>query len=419
MPEEYKLQTATKIKVVGVGGCGANAVNSMIDFGVTDVDFYVVNTDLQHLNMSKVDEDKRIQIGVELTRGQGAGAKPEIGEKAAEESRKTLMDMLENTDLLFIAAGMGGGTGTGASPVIAKLARELNPDMLIIAIVTKPFRFEAGKMSVAEAGIEKLKQYVDSLIVIPNQKLLEYDKNILMTEAYSKANEILKNSIKSISDLINYPSLVNLDFADIKTIMKGKGYSHMGIGECEGDSSSDRMLKAVKMAANADILNTSIAGATGIIFSIQTGYDLTNGELEDANNYISSLISKDVTYIFGHSFDKNMNNKVVVTLIATGCKADNLPPQQQQPVQGQMQGQMRPNFSNIAQQQIRPRIFDNAQQGANPSGMQPQAPRPQQMPNQQPMQQPVQPRIDSMPKQQENNPEPPSFMKRLFGKRNG
>lgn len=193
----------------------------------------------------------------------------------------------------------------------------------------------------------------------------------------------------------------------------------MGIGECEGDSSSDRMLKAVKMAANADILNTSIAGATGIIFSIQTGYDLTNGELEDANNYISSLISKDVTYIFGHSFDKNMNNKVVVTLIATGCKADNLPPQQQQPVQGQMQGQMRPNFSNIAQQQIRPRIFDNAQQGANPSGMQPQAPRPQQMPNQQPMQQPVQPRIDSVPKQQENNPEPPSFMKRLFGKRNG
>lgn len=417
MPEDYKLQTATKIKVVGVGGCGANAVNSMIDFGVSDVDFYVVNTDLQHLNMSKVDEDKRIQIGVELTRGQGAGAKPEIGEKAAEESRKTLMDMLENTDLLFIAAGMGGGTGTGASPVIAKLARELNPDMLIIAIVTKPFRFEAGKMAVAEAGIEKLKQYVDSLIVIPNQKLLEYDKNILMTEAYSKANEILKNSIKSISDLINYPSLVNLDFADIKTIMKGKGYSHMGIGECEGDSSSDRMLKAVKMAANADILNTSIAGATGIIFSIQTGYDLTNGELEDANNYISSLISKDVTYIFGHSFDKNMTNKVVVTLIATGCKADNIPQQnmQQNP---QMQGQVRPNFANMAQQQVRPRIYDNQQamqcgQNVPPIGQRPA------MPSQSVQQQPVQPRIDSMPKQQDNNPEPPSFMKRLFGKRNG
>ncbi len=417
MPEDYKLQTATKIKVVGVGGCGANAVNSMIDFGVSDVDFYVVNTDLQHLNMSKVDEDKRIQIGVELTRGQGAGAKPEIGEKAAEESRKTLMDMLENTDLLFIAAGMGGGTGTGASPVIAKLARELNPDMLIIAIVTKPFRFEAGKMAVAEAGIEKLKQYVDSLIVIPNQKLLEYDKNILMTEAYSKANEILKNSIKSISDLINYPSLVNLDFADIKTIMKGKGYSHMGIGECEGDSSSDRMLKAVKMAANADILNTSIAGATGIIFSIQTGYDLTNGELEDANNYISSLISKDVTYIFGHSFDKNMTNKVVVTLIATGCKADNIPQQnmQQNP---QMQGQVRPNFANMAQQQVRPRIYDNQQAMQGGQNVSPIGQRPA-MPSQSVQQQPVQPRIDSMPKQQDNNPEPPSFMKRLFGKRNG
>ena len=417
MPEDYKLQTATKIKVVGVGGCGANAVNSMIDFGVSDVDFYVVNTDLQHLNMSKVDEDKRIQIGIELTRGQGAGAKPEIGEKAAEESRKTLMDMLENTDLLFIAAGMGGGTGTGASPVIAKLARELNPDMLIIAIVTKPFRFEAGKMAVAEAGIEKLKQYVDSLIVIPNQKLLEYDKNILMTEAYSKANEILKNSIKSISDLINYPSLVNLDFADIKTIMKGKGYSHMGIGECEGDSSSDRMLKAVKMAANADILNTSIAGATGIIFSIQTGYDLTNGELEDANNYISSLISKDVTYIFGHSFDKNMTNKVVVTLIATGCKADNIPQQnmQQNP---QMQGQVRPNFANMAQQQVRPRIYDNQQAMQGGQNVPPIGQRPA-MPSQPVQQQPVQPRIDSMPKQQDNNPEPPSFMKRLFGKRNG
>ena len=417
MPEDYKLQTATKIKVVGVGGCGANAVNSMIDFGVSDVDFYVVNTDLQHLNMSKVDEDKRIQIGVELTRGQGAGAKPEIGEKAAEESRKTLMDMLENTDLLFIAAGMGGGTGTGASPVIAKLARELNPDMLIIAIVTKPFRFEAGKMAVAEAGIEKLKQYVDSLIVIPNQKLLEYDKNILMTEAYSKANEILKNSIKSISDLINYPSLVNLDFADIKTIMKGKGYSHMGIGECEGDSSSDRMLKAVKMAANADILNTSIAGATGIIFSIQTGYDLTNGELEDANNYISSLISKDVTYIFGHSFDKNMTNKVVVTLIATGCKADNIPQQnmQQNP---QMQGQVRPNFANMAQQQVRPRIYDNQQAMQGGQNVPPIGQRPA-MSSQSVQQQPVQPRIDSMPKQQDNNPEPPSFMKRLFGKRNG
>lgn len=417
MPEDYKLQTATKIKVVGVGGCGANAVNSMIDFGVSDVDFYVVNTDLQHLNMSKVDEDKRIQIGIELTRGQGAGAKPEIGEKAAEESRKTLMDMLENTDLLFIAAGMGGGTGTGASPIIAKLARELNPEMLIIAIVTKPFRFEAGKMAVAEAGIEKLKQYVDSLIVIPNQKLLEYDKNILMTEAYSKANEILKNSIKSISDLINYPSLVNLDFADIKTIMKGKGYSHMGIGECEGDSSSDRMLKAVKMAANADILNTSIAGATGIIFSIQTGYDLTNGELEDANNYISSLISKDVTYIFGHSFDKNMTNKVVVTLIATGCKADNIPQQnmQQNP---QMQGQVRPNFANMAQQQVRPRIYENQQAMQGGQNVPPIGQRPA-MPSQPVQQQSVQPRIDSMPKQQDNNPEPPSFMKRLFGKRNG
>ena len=191
----------------------------------------------------------------------------------------------------------------------------------------------------------------------------------------------------------------------------------MGIGECEGDSSSDRMLKAVKMAANADILNTSIAGATGIIFSIQTGYDLTNGELEDANNYISSLISKDVTYIFGHSFDKNMTNKVVVTLIATGCKADNIPQQnmQQNP---QMQGQVRPNFANMAQQQVRPRIYENQQAMQGGQNVPPIGQRPA-MPSQSVQQQPVQPRIDSMPKQQDNNPEPPSFMKRLFGKRNG
>lgn len=410
MSDDNRMQTATKIKVVGVGGCGANAVNSMIDFGVSDVDFYVVNTDLQHLNMSKVDEDRRIQIGVELTRGQGAGAKPEIGEKAAEESRKTLMDMLENTDLLFITAGMGGGTGTGASPVIAKLARELNPDMLILAIVTKPFKFEAGKMSVAEKGIEKLKQYVDSLIVIPNQKLLEYDKNIKMTEAYQKANEILKNSIKSISDLINYPSLVNLDFADIKTIMKGKGYSHIGIGVCDGDSNSDRMLKAVKMAANADILNTSIEGATGIIFSIQTGFDLTNGELEDANEYISSLISKDVTYIFGHSFDKDMENKVVVTLIATGCQADNNASNQQH--QNILSGN-RPVFPNPPQGTMgrpQPRIFEpNAQQNMGQGQQVPPVHSNMQNP------QNVPPRIESVPKQQEKPNTPPSFMKRLFG----
>ncbi len=402
------MQTATKIKVVGVGGCGANTVNSMIDFGVSDVDFYVVNTDLQHLNMSKVEEDKRIQIGIELTRGQGAGARPEIGEKAAEESRKALTDMLENTDLLFIVAGMGGGTGTGASPVIAKYARELNPDMLIIAIVTKPFNFERNKMALADMGMGKLQKYVDSLIVIPNQRLLEYDKDIFMLDAYSKANEILRNSIKSISDLINYPSLVNLDFADVKTIMKGKGYSHMGIGECEGDNTSDRMLKAVKMAANANILNTSIAGATGLIFSIQTGADVTIREIEEANEFIAGLVAKDVNYIFGHSFDKNIKNKVVVTIIATGCKSDGPQPQQHLGNAG-----ARNNFSGMVgkPQVARPQRMPEGGD-YRPASPSPIAQRP--VPSAPP--QPNQPtRIESMPRQDVPS-EAPSFMKRLLGR---
>ena len=401
------MENATKIKVVGVGGCGANTVNSMIDAGVKNVDFYVVNTDLQHLRMSKAPMENKIQIGVELTKGQGAGAKPEIGEKAAEESRKALTDMLEGTDLLFITAGMGGGTGTGASPVIAKYARELNPDMLIIAIVTKPFRFERNKMKVADSGIAKLQEYVDSLIIIPNQRLFDSDRNGIVVDAYAGADDILKNSIRSISDLINCPSIINVDFADVKTIMKGKGYSHIGMGECEGEANSDRMIKAVKMAANEDMLNTSIAGATGLIFSIQTGLDLTCKELEEADDYISSLISSDVNYIFGHSYDQSMNKKVRVTLIATGCAVDNIP----QGGVNMMNGGIRPNFSGMrnggGQQTFIPNPRPQAQTRPQAQPM----PRPQQ-------QQPAQPtRIESIPRQEQQSKDVPSFMKRFLNRK--
>ena len=402
------MESATKITVVGVGGCGANTVNSMIDAGVKDVDFCVVNTDLQHLNMSKALPENRIQIGAELTKGQGAGARPEIGEKAAEESRKVLTDMLEDTDLLFIVAGMGGGTGTGASPVIAKYAREVNPDMLIIAIVTKPFRFERNKMRAAETGIEKLQKYVDSLIVIPNQKLLDSDQNIIFLDAYAKANDILKNSIRSISDLINYPSIINVDFADVKTIMQGKGYSHIGMGECDGASNSDRMVKAVKMAANEDILNTSIAGATGLIFSIQTGLDLTSREINEADAYIASLVSEKVNYIFGHSYDETMNNKVRVTLIATGCASDNIPTRQNPTVAA---GGARPNFSGMAMQQNEAR-----QQRAGEFARDPQRGVPQRPQNPSPQSRQVPPtRIESVPRQ-EMPSETPSFMKRFLNR---
>ena len=403
------METATKIKVVGVGGCGANTVNSMIDAGVKDVSFYVVNTDLQHLNMSKAPAEHRIQIGLELTKGQGAGAKPEIGEKAAEESRKIITDMLEGTDLLFITAGMGGGTGTGASPVIDKYAREINPEMLIIAIVTKPFRFERNKMQVAEKGITKLQEYVDSLIIIPNQKLFDNDRNAILMDAYAGADDILKNSIRSISDLINSPSIINVDFADVKTIMKGKGYSHIGMGECEGESNSDRMVKAVKMAANEDTLNTSIAGATGLIFSIQTGLDLTCKELDEADEYIASLVSKDVNYIFGHSYDQSMNRKVRVTLIATGCTADNIP----RNGGNMINGGLRPNFSGMrGAPNGQPMGYDTNQRPQVPSRPQPQPmPRQQQPQTQQPT------RIDSVPRQESSNKDIPPFMKRLLNRK--
>ena len=417
----------TKIKVVGVGGCGTNVVVSMIKSGLRGVEFYMVNTDKKHLDnciakgltpdeVSELGSALHtINIGEKATKGQGAGADPTMGEQAAEESRKQLTDMLANTDLLFIVAGMGGGTGTGASPVIAKLAKEINPEVLIISAVTKPLRIEFGKkMAIAEKGIEKLQKYVDSLIIIPNQSMVEGDMSITLPCAYEIVNKIISNAVRSISDIINFPSQINVDFADIKRVMKGKGYSHIGLGMGEGPATSDRMIKAVKAAASTDILNTNIAGATGLIINIQASSDITYNELEEANIFIAELVAKDVDCIFGYQTDDSLDQKIIVTIIAAGCKAENIPMNKRnvynpasQPQQMQQMGGMPQRNAGFVQ----PRPVQPQPQGPI-SQVVPPRPAPQPQP-----QQPVQPmRIDSTQGGGVNN-ETPSFMKRFLGRK--
>lgn len=412
----------TRIKVVGVGGCGTNTVVSMIKMGLRGVEFYMVNTDKSHLdnafNNVLTNEERSdlkgslhvINIGEKATKGQGAGADPAMGEQAAEESRKDLTDMLAGTDLLFIVAGMGGGTGTGASPVIAKLAKEINPDVLIISAVTKPLRIEFGKkMAIAEKGIEKLQKFVDSLIIIPNQSMVEGDMSITLPCAYEKVNKIISNAVRSISDLINIPSQINVDFADIKKVMKGKGYSHIGLGMGEGPATSDRMIKAVKAAASTDILNTNIAGATGLIINIQSSADITYNELEEANIFIAELVAKDVECIFGHHVDEKLEQQVIVTIIAAGCKAENVPIARRG---------FAPQPQQLGSQRIYPQPRPVQQQGTISQVVQQ---RPVQQPSQQ-YQQPQPPiqqqpaRIDSTQGSGINN-ETPSFMKRFLNRK--
>ena len=412
----------TKIKVVGVGGCGTNTVVSMIKMGLRGVEFYMVNTDKSHLdnafNNVLTNEERSdlkgslhtINIGEKATKGQGAGADPAMGEQAAEESRKELTDMLAGTDLLFIVAGMGGGTGTGASPVIAKLAKEINPDVLIISAVTKPLRIEFGKkMAIAEKGIEKLQKFVDSLIIIPNQSMVEGDMSITLPCAYEKVNKIISNAVRSISDLINIPSQINVDFADIKKVMKGKGYSHIGLGMGEGPATSDRMIKAVKAAASTDILNTNIAGATGLIINIQSSADITYNELEEANIFIAELVAKDVECIFGHHVDEKLEQQVIVTIIAAGCKAENVPTTRRGFATqiAQQQGQIGMSQRGFAQ----PRQMQQQQVSQVTQQRPVQQPQFQQPPVQQ---QPT--RIDSMQGGGVHN-ETPSFMKRFLNRK--
>ena len=307
------ISQVCNIKVIGVGGGGNNAVNRMINANITSATFVAVNTDKQALLMSKATQ--RIQIGEKLTRGLGAGADPEVGFKAAEESKELLTEMLKDTDLVFITAGMGGGTGTGAAPVIAGIAKELGA--LTIAVVTKPFSFEGRRrMENAERGLKELKSVVDTLVVIPNDKLLKIvPKGTPIVEAFRTADDVLRQGIQGISDLIVTPSLINLDFADVKTVMKNTGLAHMGIGRSQGEN---RTIEAVRQAVSSPLLETTIEGATGIILNIKGGLDLTLEEVYESADLVKEVVDPSCNIIFGSGIEEGMEDEVEITVIATG-----------------------------------------------------------------------------------------------------
>lgn len=311
-------EAAARIIVVGVGGAGNNAVNRMIDEKIDGVEFIGVNTDKQALQLCKA--PKLLQIGEKLTKGLGAGAKPEVGEKAAEESSEEIAAALTGADMVFVTCGMGGGTGTGAAPVVARLAKEMG--VLTVGVVTKPFRFEAkARMTNALSGINKIKDNVDTLIVIPNDKLLEIvDRRTTMPEALKKADEVLQQAVQGITDLINLPAIINLDFADIQTVMKDKGIAHIGIGEGKGD---DKALAAVKMAVESPLLETTISGATDVILNVSG--DISLPDASDAADFVQSLTGEDVNIIFGAMYDESKEDSCTVTVIATGLEEENPP----------------------------------------------------------------------------------------------
>ena len=304
-------EAAARIIVIGVGGGGNNAVNRMIDEQIAGVEFIAINTDKQALQLCKA--PTVLQIGEKLTKGLGAGAKPEIGEKAAEESMEEIRQMMEGADMVFVTCGMGGGTGTGAAPVVAGIAKEMG--ILTVGVVTKPFRFEAKtRMSNALAGIEKLEANVDTLIVIPNDKLLEIvDRRTTMPEALKKADEVLQQAVQGITDLINLPALINLDFADVKTVMVDKGVAHIGIGEAKGD---DKALEAVQQAVASPLLETTINGASHVIINISG--DISLMDANDAASYVQDLAGEDANIIFGAMYDDTAVDTARITVIATG-----------------------------------------------------------------------------------------------------
>ena len=313
MLDQLEMDQLAKIKVIGIGGGGGNAVNRMVESGVKGVEFIVANTDLQALNISKA--DVKIQIGASLTDGLGAGAKPEIGKEAAVESKKELEDALKGADMIFITCGMGGGTGTGAAPVVAEIAQNLGA--LTVAIVTKPFGFEGKRrMENAIAGLEELKKHVDTLIVIPNDKLREIiDKTTPVLEAFKEVDNVLRRGVQSISDLIAVVGLVNLDFADVKAVMEHSGNAIIGIGIGMGE---DRAIEAAQQAVSSPLLETSITGATDAIINITGGVNLTLFEAEQAAEVVRNAANTDINTIFGSVINENLTDEVIVTVIATG-----------------------------------------------------------------------------------------------------
>lgn len=306
------LRLPAVIKVIGIGGAGNNAINRMIDAGVKSAQFIGVNTDLQDLTMCKA--PVRIQIGDKLTHGQGAGADPEKGQKSAEESRLAISDAIKDADLVFITAGMGGGTGTGAAPIVASIAKEMGK--LTVAVVTKPFLFEGVKrMSNAEIGIANLSKVVDAIVVIPNEKLMKVASKLSLNDAFKHADDILKEGIQGVSDLIVTPSSINLDFADVCTVMKDSGVAHMGIGRAKGEK---RTIEAVKQAVFSPLLETSIEGATRVILNIIGSRDVTIDEFREVVGLVRSVIHPEANIIFGADIRDSVEEELVVTIIATG-----------------------------------------------------------------------------------------------------
>ncbi|MBQ7286500.1 MAG: cell division protein FtsZ [Candidatus Gastranaerophilales bacterium] len=318
-PAEYsRFSSNANIKVVGVGGGGGNAVNRMIASGLSGVEFWAMNTDAQVLEMSSA--QKKVQLGTKLTNGLGAGGNPSVGEKAAEESREDITVALDSADMVFVTAGMGGGTGTGAAPVVAKIAKEMGA--LTIGVVTKPFKFEGKKrLAQAIAGLEKLKENVDALIVIPNDKLMEVvERRTTLKDAFSVVDEVLLCGVQGISDIILVGGLINVDFADVKTIMQSSGSALMGIGKSSGEG---RALEAAKLAIDSKLLETSINGATGIIMNVTGGPDMTLFEVNEAASVIHDAVADEAEVIFGAVVDDRIQGEIQITIIATGFDLKN------------------------------------------------------------------------------------------------
>lgn len=303
----------TNIKVVGVGGGGGNAVNRMIQSGLSGVDFWLMNTDAQVLVSGRT--NNRIQLGIASTQGLGAGGDPAVGEKAAEEAQQAITEALDGADMVFITAGMGGGTGTGAAPVVARIAKQLG--ILTVAVVTKPFAFEGKKrQNQAIAGIDKLKESVDAVIVVPNDKLLQVvDRQVTLPESFIIADEVLLRGVQGISDIITVPGLINVDFADVKTVMQASGSALMGIGRAQGEG---RAIKAAQQAINSQLLESSINGASGVIVNITGGPDMGIHEISDASSIIHDAVLDDATVIIGTAINESIQGEIQITVIATG-----------------------------------------------------------------------------------------------------
>ena len=408
--QDYAINSAV-IKVMGVGGGGCNAVNSMIESNLSSAEFIAVNTDNQALLLSKA--NKTLQIGAKLTKGLGAGSDPNVGEAAAEESKDDIAALLQGTDLLFIASGMGGGTGTGAASVIARIAREMG--ILTVAVVTKPFSFE-GKVrnENANKGIVNLKKYVDTLVIIPNDKLLQYlPAQTGMLDAFKVADDMLKQGIVGIVDLIATPSLINLDFADVNTVMRNQGLAHMGIGRAKGEN---RVIESVRQAVSSPLLETTIEGARSVILNVTGGKDLMLNEVNEAAVLVQGIIDDQANIIFGATIDENMVDEVKITVIATGFSAAK---------EERVEAEVKPalQFSNASEKQqaqesavppLLREIEENERRAQAAAVEQPQAPV-EEVKTPDPVIAKMEEELASEPEQKKGK-ELPAFMRKLFRK---